>query len=65
MSGIVLRRLIGILTILSIFGIMPVVQGLWFLIAAKQADYLDKWRWFLFVPSALFLLWFFLFYTRS
>ena len=65
MSGIVLRRLIGILTILSIFGIMPVVQGLWFLIATKQADYLDKWRWFLFVPSALFLLWFFLFYTHS
>ena len=65
MSGAVLRRLIGILTILSIFGIMPVVQGLWFLIATKQTDYLDKWRWFLFVPSALFLLWFFLFYTHS
>lgn len=65
MSGIVLRRLIGILTILSIFGIMPVVQGLWFLITTRQTDYLDKWRWFLFVPSALFLLWFFLFYIHS
>ena len=54
-----LGGLIGVLVIFAIFGVMPLVQGLYFLIATKEALYLDRWRWYIGIPSALYLLWFF------
>ncbi len=60
-----MKGLPGFLMLCSIFGIMPLLQGLYYLILAKDDLYLDRWRWFLGVPSALYMLWFLLIYSAT
>ena len=50
-----LLGILAIVTVLSIFGIMPLLQGLYLLIAARDSSYLDKWRWYIGIPSAILL----------
>ena len=59
-----MRGIITVLTFAAIAGALYLLQGLWFQLIDGTDDYLDKWRWICGIPSAIYLLWFFLVYLK-
>ena len=50
-----LLGILAIVTVLSIFGIMPLLQGRYLLIVSRDISYLDMLRWYIGIPSAILL----------